>query len=282
MKQHKSGDLLIIIPTYRRVDMQKTLRHMPKDWIKRTVLICDSKDAARFESMNLGARIHVHPKDINSIAQKRRYIIEKFDGKILMLDDDLRICVRDFKRCEGTDSLSLIRTATPKEAGRMFELIEKKLDKFVHVGIGARPNNNAIEKTQRNKDMTKKEMRWWPNFRMMYALGYNTLRVRPLLKLGRIEHREDMDYTLQLLRQGYANRILVEYSVDQLYNTKGGESEFGSRSVEASNADALKLHKFHKKFVKVVEKDYKVSVKRQEVICYWKKAYEEGKEKRFG
>jgi hypothetical protein len=108
----------------------------------------------------------------------------------------------------------------------------------------------------------------------MYALGYDVKVVRKRCELGRIEHREDMDYTLQLLTQGYPNGVYVEVCVDQVYNSKGGASL--ERSVEGSNRDAEKLAKWFPKFVKVVERAYLKSVPRKEVVVSWKKAYEAG------
>lgn len=269
--------LHIYIPTYRRVERQKTLGNIPRDWLSRTTLVCDEQDydqGLRRLAKNRGCNTWIVPKSIKTIAQKRAWIIkETKHDKIIMLDDDLRICRRDYRRTP-----TLVITSESEQVSRMFRLIEKKLSKFAHVGIGARAGDNNVEKTQRAKGATtKKALRWFPNFRCMYALGYRTKVIKKRCKLGRIEHREDMDYTLQLLRQGYQNRVLVEFTVDQLYNTQGGASV--DRRLEDSNRDAERLAKLHPGLVKVVEKDYKVSVKRKEVICYWKKAYEEGRSK---
>lgn len=270
--------LHIYIPTYRRVDRQKTLGNIPKDWLPHTTLVIDRQDyddGLRKTARNKGCNTWIVPKSIKTIAQKRAWIIENTPhDKIIMLDDDLRICRRDYRRTP-----TLVITSETHQVSRMFRLIDNKLNKFVHIGIGARAGDNNVEKTQRKQGAeTKKELRWFANFRCMYALAYRTKPVRKRCKLGRIEHREDMDYTLQLLRQGYPNRVLVEFTVDQLYNTKGGASV--DRKLEDSNRDAVKLAKLHPGFVKVVEKDYKVSVKRKEVICQWKKAYEEGRKSR--
>lgn len=269
--------LHIYIPTYRRVDRQKTLGNIPQDWLPHTTLVCDQQDYSeglKRLAKNKGCNTWIVPKSVKTIAQKRAWIIKETDhAKIIMLDDDLRICRRDYRRTP-----TLVITSESEQVSRMFRLIDKKLNKFVHVGIGARAGDNNVEKTQRNKGATtKKALRWFPNFRCMYALGYRTKVIKKRCTLGRIEHREDMDYTLQLLRQGYQNRVLVEFTVDQLYNTTGGASV--DRRLEDSNRDAERLAKLHPGLVKVVEKDYKVSVKRKEVICYWKKAYEEGRSK---
>jgi hypothetical protein len=110
---------------------------------------------------------------------------------------------------------------------------------------------------------------------MMYCLGYRPEILRRVCELGRIEHREDMDYTLQLLRAGYPNRVNYRLAVGQkAYNAKGGASL--ERTMEASNADAEKLAELHPGLVRVAEKNYKQSIKRKEVVCSWKKAAKEG------
>lgn len=268
--------MIIIIPTYRRADRQTTLNGLPPAWQKKTVLVCDKQDRRALMQdrtvSKTGCRLQVCPSE--TIAQKRAWIIQWYaehapGEKIIMLDDDLRFCRRDYSR-----KPTFIAKATHEDIDLMLRLVEKKLEKFAHVGIAARQGNNNLEAQQRKNHglSTPKELRWWPNYRMIYALGYNTKILMKECKLGRIEHREDMDYTMQLLRKGYPNRVLVEWTVDQLYNSRGGASV--DRKIEDSNTDAEKLARLHPGLVKVVERKYKQSVPRKEVVCYWKKAYD--------
>lgn len=256
----------IYIPTYRRVNDQRTIKMMPRRWLERTTLVCDKKDAKhglREIAEEYGCSILVVPIEIETIAQKRAWLLRTTEHRrILMMDDDLRFCQRKFRGPIDDWDYSQIN-ATKKEVRRGLDRVNKKLRSFAHVGIGPKQGNQT-------------KANWYrffaPNTRMIYALGYNVAIVRRTCKLGRIEHREDMDYNLQLLRAGYENRVLVDLCVDQVYNKKGGASE--QRTMEASNADAEKLAKLHKGFVRVVEKDYKVVINRKEVVCYWKKAFE--------
>lgn len=265
-------DLEIVIPTYRRTERQATLRNLPPEWQRRTTLVVDRKDFRILKRLKVrtetGCKIVIAPS--KTIAQKRKWIIEHWGPgkKILMLDDDLRFCRRDY-----TKTPTFIAGCTHKDIDFMMRLIQKKLETFAHVGVCTRQGNNNLEAQQRKSHgfTTPKELRWWPNYRMIYALGYNTSVLLDRCKLGRIEHREDMDYCMQLLRQGYENRVLAEFTVDQLYNSKGGASV--DRKVEESNDDADKLAKLHPDLVKVVDKQYKISMPRKEVVCYWKKAY---------
>ena len=118
---------------------------------------------------------------------------------------------------------------------------------------------------------------------MMYVLGYNTKELRSLsdagrIHLGRIENREDMDLTLQLLKLGLPNQVRFDIAADQMtgFGAKGGCSV--QRTIEAADADAELLASLHPGLVGLVEKTYKgLSVTRKEVVVQWKRAYEMGK-----
>jgi len=263
----------IVIPTYRRVERQITLRNIPKRWHKRTDLIVDEVDAAYLKkTVPAGVSLIVHPPSVTSIAKKRKWILEHYNttgvDKIMMFDDDLRFSRRRYskplKKGKPLPPFN-ITTASEEEIDWALRKVDRALDKYVHVGIGPRQGNNGILSAHR----------WYANSRMIYALGYRVPEVVEHCVLGRIEHREDMELCLQLLTQGYPNRVLVELVVDQTYNSKGGASL--ERNMTASNADAEKLAQMFPDFVKVVEREYKQSVSRKEVIVRWKKAYEYGR-----
>lgn len=255
----------IYIPTYRRTDFQKTFGLLPLKWKARVTFVVDKQDYKAICKLALqyGAKVVRCPA--KTIAQKRKWIIKKTKYLIIfMMDDDLRFCTRKYKpdqdASDPKQNKSSQVNSTIKEIDRAFRRIEKMLRLYAHVGISAKQGNNNMPGRKFAK-----------NVRMIYGLGYQVEVLRSECKLGRIEHREDMDYTLQLLRKGYANRVLLDNCVDQLYNTPGGASV--DRKTEDSDADAIKLAKLHKPFVKVVDKTYKVSLIRKEVVCSWKKAF---------
>lgn len=265
--------MMILIPTHGRFGRQFTLREIPKEWLDRTVLVT-THDQYRDHRILYGKDVALWraPATVKTIAQKRAWMMERArtEGidKVLMLDDDLRFSRREFEdRADGTWTFKL-RKATPADVAWGLRKVERMLDKFCHVGIGARQGNNGILRYRR----------WNPNFRMMYALGYRVDTVLKKAEFGRIEHREDMDVCLQLLTKGYANRVLVELVCDQVYNSAGGAHD--ERKIERSNADAGKLARWFPDFVKEVQREYKQSVPRREVVVAWKKAYEYGAERR--
>lgn len=251
----------IVIPTYGRAGQQVTYGYLPKEWKAKTDFYVNQKDADKLVSYGIarpGSQIFVVPEDIKTIAQKRAYILQHTGHeKILMMDDDLR----PFSRRDGNGTK--LFQSTEAEICEAFNTITDLLDNYRHVGISPRQGNNNLEGPLE------------ANTRMVYALGYHVPTILKECVLGRIEHREDMDYTLQLLRKGYENRVLVNFCVDQKYNAPGGASL--ERTMEASNADARKLAELHPGLVRVVEKAYKASVPRLEVVCSWKKALEEGR-----
>lgn len=260
----------IIIPTYRRVNAQLTFWDLPQCWRARTTFVVDERDAKslRFRWPRLegnGTRIEVVPGCVETIAQKRAWILETTPHeRIVMMDDDLRFAVR--KETFGGDDVGLVK-AGHQEIDHFLCLLNEKLHEVPHAGFSARQGNNRLPPG------------WRGPARMMYVLGYHVPTVRKHCELGRIETREDFDYALQLLRAGFNNAVTSSICVDQKYNAAGGAST--ERSVERSNADADRLAELHPGLVKVVEKPYKTSLPRREVVVQWKKAFEDSKRAPF-
>lgn len=246
--------LHVLIPTYRRAE-QRTYQALPPAWQDRTTFVVDPQDEAVLERTVQRGYILVHPPEITTIAQKRAWLLRTFPAEhIVMLDDDLTFHIRQ------SPEDAQLSPATPEEVGVGLQALLQQLQTgYVHAGFSPRQNNNT------------RPAGWIENTRMMYVLGYHVPTVQAECELGRIEHREDIDLTLQLLQKGYKNAVLTTLCVDQRYNNPGGASVH--RTMEASNADAERLAELFPGLVKVVERAYKGSVPRKEVICYWQKAY---------
>jgi hypothetical protein len=277
------SELMLYVPTRGRVERQLTISNLPDEWKKRTIIVCPRSEIRDHQRNHRGIMgITVQPDDDMSIAQKRAWLLRttKFE-KIMMLDDDLRFCHRQqapkkfagygphsiaewkkfMTKNPGVQSLDTLTPDDPRTS-MMFEKIEEMLDDYRHGGIGPRQMNQAMPGE------------WNVNFRAMYALAYHVPTVRKHCKLGRIEHREDFDYTLQLFLAGFENAIYTWGALDQLYNTAGGASL--ERTIEASNKDAEKLARWFPGIVRVKEKQYLKSLPRKEVIVAWKVAAERG------
>jgi hypothetical protein len=256
----------IIIPTRGRTNQQLTLQSLPRELRKRTTLVCPEEEAVPLAYCWPDVEIVFQPDTDLTIAQKRKWIMEEWlrggYDKIIMLDDDL--CFSTRKNADGAG----LRAIQGEELLSEFQRIEDKLGpEFPHVGFGARQFNNNVKSG------------WKIPGRMQYSLGYYLPIVVKECELGRIETREDMDITLQLLRKGYPNAVSQTTVNDQRkYDAPGGCTN--ERTIERSNADARKLAELHPGYVSVVEKDYKASVPRKEVICRWQKALEDGQRHR--
>jgi hypothetical protein len=206
-----------------------------------------------------------------------------------MLDDDLRFAVRlktlpifagyapegsrgssgnsrwakIYKKYPGIHKVENCKPGDER-LDKVLKAIERMLNDYAHGGINTRLHNQEYG------------CEFTLNSRVQYALAYHVPTVLAKCELGRIEHREDFDYTLQLLRKGYENAVYVWAVVEQhAYGAAGGAS--AERSMLASNKDAHKLSRLHgSDIVKVVEKAYTYSIPRSEVVVYWKKAVEDG------
>lgn len=244
----------IVIPTYQRPLSQATYKQLPEEWRRRTVFVVNQQDADRMRTPQYKDAEFV-VIDCTTIAQKRAWIINNIEcDSMVQLDDDLLFATRKYK---DENKMSLVGSSKD-EIDYWLKELEKMLIQYVHAGFSARQFNN------------NKPAGWVNTTRMMYSLGYQPKILRKECELGRIEYREDMDITLQLFRKGYDNVVCSEFCHDQTYNNPGGCSVI--RTVEKSDEAAIKLAEYHPGIVKVVDKSYKDSVNRKEVICSWKKA----------
>lgn len=247
----------IIIPTYRR-EKQLTYSFFSKEAKDNTIFVVDQKDYNKLKLIQRLPDSQYWISPAITIAEKRQWILEEANRqnitRIVMFDDDLRFATRK----SFVWSETALRPATPIDVDVALQWIDDRLHEFAHAGLGPRQgNNNAKEETSLAS-------------KMMYCLGYHVPTVVKETTLGRMPFREDYDITLQLLRKGFNDAVWHRTVVDNVYDLPGGCHD--ERTVAASDAAAELLAELHPGLVKVVEKDYKGSVKRKEVIVSWKKA----------
>ena len=183
-----------------------------------------------------------------------------------MLDDD-----GDFQGRKIGEKIQYIKEeATRERIEAVFLALERKLlSSHPHGGVGTRLMAPSVIK--RLMSRTPEDIDWEINYRAVYCLAFNTGIAQRELELGRLQTREDFDYTLQLLRKGHQNAIAMDIVFNERgYGAKGGATD--ERSVQSSNEDAEKLAALHPGLVKVVDKPYVNSMPRKEVIVSWKKA----------
>lgn len=258
------SDLQIVIPTKGRMPRQATLSYLPPEWCARTTLVVNEADAALRGLYDLrGASVLVHPPYVDTIAKKRAWIIEQPQfNKIVMFDDDLRFAIR-------RDGSTKLYQADADEIDAQLRWLENMLHTYIHAGWSARQGNNNVEDPV------------ICTARMMFVLGYDCGAIRELVasgkvQLNRVRTREDMELTVQLLKLGHNNVVNFVIAADQVsgFAAKGGCSE--ERTIDSTSEDAEAFAALHPGIVKVVEKSYKGSPNRKEVIVQWKKAYRAG------
>lgn len=249
---------MLVIPTYRRANDQRTYGYLPRRWKDQVVFLVDQEDrdklGRRYGASLINTMLYT---EANSIAAKRAYLLQHCtDDKLVMLDDDLEFTVRT----EAAGDKPKTRMAKEEEIGSFLDALFLKLHFYAHAGFCSRQGQNT-------------QPRGWREVgRMQFVLGYRPEALRQNCFLGRIDYREDMDYTLQLLRAGLPNAICGDIGAGhKRYDAPGGCS--GQRSVEDSNAAAEQLAALHPGLVRVAQRDFTMSTPRLEVTCYWKKAF---------
>src|SRR5262245_17851227 len=258
----------IIIPTRGRTNQQLTTSNLSNEMREHTTIICPKKEVFSLSGLFENIEVVAQPDPNWTIARKRAWILKEWApsqgyDKVLMLDDDLRFSTRI---SEGDWHLREIKG---KELIPEFERIEEKLgEEFPHVGFGCRQGNNQLE-----------EVGWKIPGKMIYALGYYLPIVLREAQTFILETREDMILSLQLLLKGYPNAIWQTTVVDQRkFDAPGGASK--ERTIARSDEDAYRMAELFPGYVNVIERAYKASVPRKEVIVQWSKALEDGKAKR--
>ena len=263
IEERTMSELQVVIPTRGRVGRQRTLGNLPPDIRAQTILVCPEQEDERHQADWPDVRIMVQPDPDMTIAAKRAWIIENLEAtRCLMLDDDLTFYVRKTPE-EQTADFPQLKYAEDSHTRHWFNELNAQLDEHAHAGFGPRQMNQS------------QPWGWLTPGRMMLALGWHLPTLRHVCELGRIEHREDFDYTLQLLRAGYPNAVCHTFVVGQAsYDEIGGCSD--QRTVEASDRDARLLERYHPGYVKAVARSYKNAPDRLEVTCAWRRALESG------
>lgn len=250
----------IVIHSSGRANRQITLPSLLSAHLEPELLVQDSEFDEYHKFWGYRCLITKLPPEINRLSPTRQWIIDNTDGKVVMMDDDLRFCAR------RTDDWTKFNQATNSDVREMFHAIGCALDEYAHAGVVAREGGNRIE-----------AFPYVFNTRMMRLLAYNADKVRAVgARFDRIITKQDFDMTLQLLRAGYPNALLTKFCHDQPgSNTSGGCSAY--RSPEVMDDSARKLAELHPGFVKVVQKTTKGAWGggvRTDVQIQWKKAYD--------
>ncbi len=247
----------IFIPTYGRSDNQVTWNNIPHAVRFRTHLVVQEREEQLYDDKY---PLIVLPDNIFTIGATRQWLVDNYaDEKILMLDDDLDFAVR------RSDEPTKFRAAFDGDILQMLDTIQQSMDEgFKMVGVSGREGANRD--TSQFKEVTR-QLR-------IHALDAGFFKYHNI-RFDRIPYMEDFDATLQLLELGYPNRVLNGW----VHNQRGGSNAPGgcstTRTIDAHNEAAKRLHMLHPKYVRVVHKESgNWGDARLDVNISWKKAYE--------
>jgi hypothetical protein len=281
-------NLTLVIPTHGRVNKQTTLGALPTALKAEVVLVASLPEEAKALKALYPNNDVLTAKGTASIAEKRHWImgtvskLARARGHLLfMLDDDLAF----FQRCppkwrewdeargaygiraDAPTGTSLMTRLYPtdKELLRLFQELDKRVATHAPALLGIAHRRHS----------DKKKESWDLNGRMMYAFGVDPARYKThKIRFDAVRVREDFHVVLSMLRAGEQGHSFCELLNNEYgsFGAPGGCS--GERDMTLSDAQCFRLQELHPGFVKVVDREYKGSIPRKEVVVSWKKAYE--------
>ena len=249
----------IYIPTYKRTDSQVTIVNMPNKLKDLSYLVIKKEEHEELKKYH--NKFVIVPDEIDNIGKTRQYIIDNSTDKtLLFLDDDLKF----FKRLDNTTKLK------PCEQNQFIELynwFKEKLEQgFPMVGLSSQQGNHLHKGNEIQLS----------RIFSVYALNIEILK-KFNIRFDEMELMEDFNVALRLIKNGFLTVINTQFAHGQKSsNAKGGCSEY--RNLERQSKAARTLVKRHSPFVKLVKKKTKSwegMQEREDVMIYWKKAYQQ-------
>lgn len=254
----------IAVPTLGRALLQESIHPLLAAGLK-VHLVVDQAEADKYDNFKGKPNLSVVACPATGIGHVRQWIVENIGSanEICMVDDDLTF----FRRRD--DDRTKLRDITLTELQQAFASLRSVLGSkgVAHAGFATREGANRC---------TDKLIQ---NTRILRVLAYRRdVLAKECITFGRIAVMEDFDVALRLLRAGYKNVVLNEYTHNQRGSgSKGGCSTY--RTLEVQARAAHQLASMHPGFVKVVTKTTKTAWgggTRTDVQIAWKKAYTAG------
>lgn len=279
--------LWLYVPTKGRVDLQYSLKILPLTWHKRTIIV-SPKDEIKAHQRNWPKmQVIEQGKDVRGIADARAWIFHRAHKvghvKIAMIDDDIKFAARKrtLKRFAGVGrttsaeweeinakypGLGQLEVLPPRDdrLNPFLYGMEDMLTRYAHTGMHARLMSNQMA------------YEWRMNTRIQQVYGYHVPTMMKHCVIGRKIMRDDFDYELQLLTQGFECPVYCWVVGEQALGFAGKGGQDSSRTIKLNDADAIKLAKMYPGLVRVVDRIYN-RMSRKEVIIQWHKAAQQGK-----
>lgn len=250
----------IYIPTYRRVDVQRTWEYISPEWRKSVFLVARPDEVEPLR--NQGYPVLSCPA--RGIGPTRQWILDHHDidisgPRLMMMDDDLQ-----FYRRRVDDPTKFTQFQTDVEFNQMMVEFTQLMEKSPLISISNRSGANRDTSEVRH------------NVRMHDLFGIDLEVVRKHdFRIDRIKFMEDFDFILQFLTAGYETLCLNTYCKgDRGSNVAGGCSEYRDSAGQA--AAALDLAMMWPEFVrlrKVKAKGAGMWAERTDVTVQWQKAF---------
>jgi hypothetical protein len=279
-------NLELIIPTHGRVNNQITLQALPTALQKEVTLVASLKDEAETLKRLYPQNTVLTAKGTTSIATKRHWIMQNVPGKILfMMDDDLAFferCLSQYRQWNEERGAYDMRKDAP--AGtflmkRLYSYDKRLLSLFQELDAYAGKHKDlGMIGIAHRRHSDKKKDSWEVNARMMYCFGVNKeLYKKEKIRFDAVGLREDFHVVLSMLEKGHSCHVFLELLLHNYgsFGAKGGCHD--ERSMAQSDEQCEVLKNLHSGFVKVMDRVYKGSIDRKEVVIAWKKAFESSK-----
>jgi len=257
----------IYIPSRGRADLLTTTRSMPDQWKRRTTIVVNADEVARYRSKNFGVEVVASP--VRGIANTRLWILENCDDDhCYQIDDD-----HEFTKRDSAGKFNLLE---PAEWDEMFNM----LIGWYRAGVAmANISDARIAALNRTKDYVD-STRMYGNFSMNRSVMLSSV------KFCRIDFMEDFDYILQLLKQGHTCRSSYRFSTRRAPSNSEGGCSVEGRTLAAQAKAARQLEALHPNLVstrKVTPKgDAWNGETRTDVRVSWKKAEKVGRRFHLG
>jgi hypothetical protein len=273
--------MLVIVPTYRRHSNgeAQTFEHVPKEFPLHLVVREEEAESYNNMLVRLGRSNDVIVKipegEVNGIADTRNWTLDWAwlgdERKIVMLDDDLHFIVRGKVPADDPGWDYKLRPCDDSDWLGLMSWFEDTLDTYAHAAVSMREGNNRTPGIGAEVEATR-------GIRMV---GYSVPKLKALgIKFRReVEGREDVDMTLQLLRQGLPNLVTYHWAQGQRSADAPGGLE-GTRDAKQLDDTAELLCQLHPGLVRKRMKTNKsgaMAGERTEFTAYWKRALAEGR-----
>jgi TET-Associated Glycosyltransferase len=221
MKRSLKVPMRVYIPTYDRIDRQRTLKLL-KPIQEYVWLVVQHREHRKYDY----DKLLILPPKIKTISPTRQWILENSKSdKFIMMDDDLKI----FRRINPTKPP--LRKVNDQDVVDLYEWFNETLDKYFHASIANRYMNI-------HSDQVKECAR---------ACGILAYR-KGILDLTKsrfddVVFCEDHHMTLSLFEAGFPNLVNNTFAFAETPYTLGGCTHY------RTNADEIKnfrlLHKLH-------------------------------------